>query len=56
MEKTVQGKEKFLRFMQKVVPDEVPYDKEGTVMQTKEDFLLDFIDGVNSSCMSVRAT
>ncbi|ROV89958.1 hypothetical protein VMCG_10121 [Cytospora schulzeri] len=53
---TVQGSESLYHFLKAVVPEEVPFDEEHTRTQTKEDFLLDVIDGVNSSTMSIRIT
>lgn len=53
---TVQGHAKLLQFLSAVVPDEVPFDEEGTRTQAKEDFLLDVLDGVKSSTMSIRIT
>jgi lysine 2,3-aminomutase len=53
---TVQGNVKLFEFLKAVVPDEVPYDEEGTRTQAKEDFLMDVIGGVKSSTMSIRIT
>lgn len=53
---TVQGQAKLWQFLNSVVPDEIPMDKEGTRTQSKEDFLVDVVDGVTSLTMSIRLT
>ncbi|ROW18175.1 hypothetical protein VPNG_00041 [Cytospora leucostoma] len=53
---TVQGQAKLWQFLNSVVPNEIPMDKEGTRTQSKEDFLVDVVDGVTSLTMSIRLT
>lgn len=53
---TVQGKHKLFEFLNAVVPDEVPYDKNGTSTQSKEDLIEDVLDGVDAATMAVRIT
>lgn len=51
-----QGKHKLFGFLSAVVPDEVPYDKNGTKAQRSEEFLGDGLDGVGAAIMAVRVT
>lgn len=53
---TVQGRAKLFEFLSAVVPDEVPYGRNGTRTQGKEDLLQDVLDGVDAATMSVRIT
>lgn len=53
---TVQGSPKLFEFLKAVVPDEIPFDEEGTRTQSKEDFLMDVFSGVKSSTMAIRMT
>lgn len=51
---TVQGKVKLWKFLDAVVPDEVPYDKDGSRTQRREDLLKDVVDGVDVATMAIR--
>lgn len=53
---TVSGEEKLFTFLNAVVPKEVPFDDECTRTQTKEDFLMDVVNGVRAATMSIRIT
>ncbi|KAK7744938.1 hypothetical protein SLS53_003171 [Cytospora paraplurivora] len=53
---TVQGQAKLWQFLNSVVPNEIPMDKGGMRTQSKEDFLVDVVDGVTSLTMSIRLT
>ncbi|GAB1311310.1 L-lysine 2,3-aminomutase [Madurella fahalii] len=53
---TVQGTPKLLKFLQAVVPEEVPYDKSGTRMQTRDEFIKDVFEGVTAATMAIRIT
>lgn len=53
---TVQGEFQLWQFLNSVVPDVVPFDKEGTKIQTKEELLADVYDAVTSLTMSARIT
>lgn len=53
---TVQGTPKLLKFLQAVVPEEVPYDKSGKQMRTRDEFIKDVLDGVTAATMAIRIT
>lgn len=53
---TVQGTPKLVKFLEAVVPDEVPYDKLGTKMQTREEFIKDVLEGIAAATMAIRIT
>ncbi|KAK3330414.1 hypothetical protein B0H66DRAFT_61239 [Apodospora peruviana] len=52
---TVQGTAKLLKFLQAVVPEQVPLDRSGQ-MQTREEFIKDVLDGVTAATMAIRMT
>lgn len=56
LQNTVQGKAKVLVFLKSVLPEEVPYDKDGTRTQRKEELMKDIVDGAGVSNMSIRVT
>lgn len=53
---TVQGAPKLLKFLNAVLPDSVPYDEEGTQMQTRDELIKDVFDGITAATMSIRIT
>ncbi|KAK3996132.1 putative L-lysine 2,3-aminomutase [Cladorrhinum sp. PSN332] len=53
---TVQGTDKLQKFLNAVVPKEVPLDKEGTEMQPREEFITDVLDGLAAATMAIRIT
>ncbi|KAK4189724.1 putative L-lysine 2,3-aminomutase [Podospora australis] len=53
---TVQGSTKLLRFLQAVIPEEVPLDESGTRMQVRDEFIADVMGGVAAATMSIRMT
>lgn len=53
---TVQGTAKLFKFLQAVVPEEVPLDKLGMQMQSRDNFIKDVLDGVAAATMAIRMT
>ncbi|EAA36200.2 hypothetical protein GE21DRAFT_854 [Neurospora crassa] len=53
---TVQGTVKLFKFLQTVVPEEVPVDKLGMQMQSRDEFIKDVLDGVAAATMAIRMT
>jgi len=53
---TVQGTGKLLKFLQAVVPEQVPLDQSTSQMQTREEFIRDVLDGVSAATMAIRMT
>jgi lysine 2,3-aminomutase len=53
---TVQGTAKLLKFLQATIPETVPFDKSGSEVQTREEFIKDVIDGVTVATMAIRMT
>jgi lysine 2,3-aminomutase len=53
---TVQGSAKLLRFLNAVLPDHVPYDKQTATMQTREELVRDVLDGMAAATMAIRMT
>ncbi|KAL0469074.1 hypothetical protein QR685DRAFT_529668 [Neurospora intermedia] len=53
---TVQGTVKLFKFLQAVVPEEVPVDKLGMQMQSRDEFIKDVLDGVAAATMAIRMT
>ncbi|KAM7193699.1 hypothetical protein V8F33_007633 [Rhypophila sp. PSN 637] len=53
---TVQGTAKLFKFLQTVVPDEVPVDALKTQMQSRDEFIKDVLDGVTAATMAIRLT
>lgn len=53
---TVQGGPKLLKFLNAVLPETVPYDEEGTRMQTRDELVKDVFDGVTAATMAIRMT
>lgn len=56
MANTVQGAPKLLKFLQAVVPAEVPLDTLGTTTQSRDEFIKDVLDGVTAATMAIRMT
>lgn len=52
----IQGKPKLWKFLNDVLPDQVPRDKEGLRTQSKEDFIADVFEGVHTATMAIRVT
>ncbi|KAK4230768.1 kama family protein [Podospora fimiseda] len=53
---TVQGTVKLKKFLNAVVPNEVSFDKKGTRMQSRDEYISDVLDGIAAATMSVRLT
>ncbi|KAK1781095.1 hypothetical protein QBC45DRAFT_406740 [Copromyces sp. CBS 386.78] len=53
---TVQGTAKLFKFLQAMVPEEVPLDKLGMQMQSRDEFIKDVLDGVAAATMAIRMT
>ncbi|KAK4173052.1 putative L-lysine 2,3-aminomutase [Triangularia setosa] len=53
---TVQGTAKLFKFLQAVVPEEVPLDELGTQMQSRDEFIADVMEGVAAATMAIRMT
>ncbi|KAK0612993.1 hypothetical protein B0T17DRAFT_511350 [Bombardia bombarda] len=53
---TVQGTAKLFKFLQAVVPEQVPLDKSGLQMQSRDEFIKDVLDGVTTATMAIRIT
>lgn len=51
---TVQGMPKLFKFLQEVIPTQVPLDSHRT--QDKEAFIADVMEGVEAAAMSIRLT
>lgn len=56
MANTVQGTAKLFKFLQAVVPAQVPIDTAGTQMQSRDEFIQDVLDGVTAATMAIRLT
>ncbi len=56
MANTVQGSQKLLKFLNAVLPDEVPYDNESGRTQTRDELIRDVLDGIVAATMSIRMT
>ncbi|KAK4151076.1 hypothetical protein C8A00DRAFT_36310 [Chaetomidium leptoderma] len=52
----VDNTQQLFRFLQAVLPEEVPLDKPGVEMQTRDDFIQDVVEGIKAATMSVRMT
>ncbi|KAF3769264.1 hypothetical protein M406DRAFT_75748 [Cryphonectria parasitica EP155] len=52
----VSGKESLLEFLKTVIPGEIPYDKQGSREQSKEDLLKDVAEGIEAAAMAIRIT
>ncbi|KXX75227.1 L-lysine 2,3-aminomutase [Madurella mycetomatis] len=50
------GTPKLHKFLQAVVPEEVPYDTSGTQTQTRDEFIKDVFEGVTAATMAIRIT
>ncbi|EAQ90911.1 hypothetical protein CHGG_02846 [Chaetomium globosum CBS 148.51] len=44
------------KFLETTLPEEVPYDKSGTRMQTRDEFIQDVFEGITAATMAVRMT
>lgn len=44
------------RFLTAALPEEVPFDKSGARMQTREEYIKDVADGVAAATMTIRMT
>ncbi|KAK0672906.1 hypothetical protein QBC41DRAFT_7820 [Cercophora samala] len=53
---TVQGTAKLFKFLQAVVPEEVPLNESGTQMQSRDEFIADVMEGVAAATMAIRMT
>jgi hypothetical protein len=53
---TVQGTPKLLKFLQAVLPDQVPGDEQGAQGQSRDEFIKDVLDGVTTATMAIRIT
>ncbi|KAK4201308.1 putative L-lysine 2,3-aminomutase [Triangularia verruculosa] len=53
---TVQGTAKLFKFLQAVVPEEVPLGELGTQMQSRDEFIADVMEGVAAATMAIRMT
>ncbi|KAK0737590.1 hypothetical protein B0T21DRAFT_286295 [Apiosordaria backusii] len=47
---------KLFKFLQAVVPEEVPLNEAGTEMQTRDEFIADVMEGVAAATMAIRMT
>ncbi|KAK4035171.1 hypothetical protein C8A01DRAFT_48608 [Parachaetomium inaequale] len=45
-----------LKFLEAALPEEVPYDRSGTQMQTRDEFIKDVFEGITAATMAVRMT
>jgi lysine 2,3-aminomutase len=53
----VQNQQQLFKFLQAVLPEEVPYDQSGgTRMQTRDEFIEDVFEGITAATMAVRMT
>jgi lysine 2,3-aminomutase len=53
----VQNQQQLFKFLQAVLPEEVPYDKSGnTRMQTRDEYIEDVFEGITPATMAVRMT
>ena len=50
----VQNQQQLFKFLQAVLPEEVPYDS--TRMQTRDEFIEDVFEGITAATMAVRMT
>lgn len=53
---TVQGGPKLRKFLTAVLPDHVPLDRSGSVMQTRDELINDVFEGVTAATMAIRIT
>jgi lysine 2,3-aminomutase len=53
---TVQGDVKLFRFLNAVLPANIPIDETGSETQTRDEFIGDVFDGVKASTMAIRIT
>ncbi|PSR79133.1 L-lysine-aminomutase [Coniella lustricola] len=53
---TVNGEAQLHKFLKEVVPDEIPLDRAGSKVQSKDAFLKDVLEGVRAATMAVRIT
>ncbi|KAK4250424.1 hypothetical protein C7999DRAFT_11757 [Corynascus novoguineensis] len=49
-------KPQLLRFLEAVLPEEVPYEKPGRQTQSRDDFIRDVFEGITAATMAVRMT
>lgn len=56
IQNTVQGKHKLEKFLDAVVPEQIPYGKDGLITQSKQDFVRDICSGIDAATMSLRVT
>lgn len=52
----MQGTAKLFKFLQAVVPEEVPLNELGTQMQSRDEFIADVMEGVAAATMAIRMT
>lgn len=52
----VETKPQLFKFLETTLPEEVPYDKSGTRMQTRDEFIQDVFEGITAATMAVRMT
>jgi lysine 2,3-aminomutase len=52
----VDNTQQLFRFLQAVLPEEVPLDEPSAGMQTRDDFIQDVVEGIKAATMSVRMT
>jgi lysine 2,3-aminomutase len=53
----VQNQQQLFKFLQAVLPEEVPYDQSGnTRMQTRDEYIEDVFEGITAATMAVRMT
>jgi lysine 2,3-aminomutase len=52
----VETRPQLLRFLEAALPEEVPYDRSGTQMQTRDEFIKDVFEGITAATMAVRMT
>ncbi|KAJ3930988.1 MAG: hypothetical protein NXY57DRAFT_897034 [Lentinula lateritia] len=57
---TVQGKEKLVRFLHTILPEEIPYDEDAPEplrhIRTRDVFIQDVLNGISLAPMSIRIT
>ncbi|KAK3298990.1 uncharacterized protein B0H64DRAFT_86740 [Chaetomium fimeti] len=52
----VETKPQLFKFLEATLPEEVPYDKSGTRMQSRDEFIKDVFEGITAATMAVRMT
>lgn len=52
----VETKPQLLRFLEAVLPEEVPYEKPSGQTQSRDDFIRDVFEGITAATMAVRMT